>query len=182
MKKSFYTTKCESNATAEYFDVVDAFDRVVGVAPRQYIHANKLYHRAVHIFVFNYKNDIFLQKRSLNKDSAPGKWVSSCSGHVDCGEYYFDAAQRELAEEIGLNNPMNLKLAKIERARPETGYEHVHLFVCHAEGPFRLNLTEISEGVWIAPEKLDLWVDEKPRDFAWSFVYLWQRYRSQLNK
>lgn len=182
MKKSAYTIKRESSVTAEYFDVVDAFDRVVGVAPRQYIHVNKLYHRAVHIFVYNHKNDIFLQKRSLSKDSAPGKWVSSCSGHVDSGEYYFDAARRELAEEIGLNNPMDLKLAKIERARPETGYEHVHLFVCHSEGPFRLNPTEISEGIWISPEKLDLWIQENPRDFAWSFVYLWERYRSQLDK
>ncbi|MAV39088.1 MAG: NUDIX hydrolase [Puniceicoccaceae bacterium] len=177
-----YPLNSKASNTVEYFDVVDAYDRVVGVAPRQYIHSNKLFHRAVHVFVYNHKNDIFLQKRSLNKDSAPGKWVSSCSGHVDSGEYYFDAARRELAEEIGLNNPIDLKLAKIQCARPETGYEHVHLFVCHAEGPFRLNPIEISEGLWIAPEKLDLWVEEEPRDFAWSFTYLWQCYRSQLDE
>jgi 8-oxo-dGTP pyrophosphatase MutT (NUDIX family) len=113
----------------------------------------------------------------MDKDSAPGKWVSSCSGHVDSGEYYYDAAVRELGEEIGLYYPEDLNLAMIEQARPETGYEHVHLFVCNYDGELSLNISEVSDGVWIDPEKLDLWVEENPRDFAWSFVYLWKRYR-----
>lgn len=165
------------NGKVEYFDVVDIFDRVVGLAPRHYIHANKLFHRAVHIFVFNSNGELFLQKRSMDKDSAPGKWVSSCSGHVDSGEYYYDAAVRELGEEIGLYYSKDLNLAMIEQARPETGYEHVHLFVCKYDGELRLNINEVSDGIWIDPEKLDLWVEENPRDFAWSFTYLWKRYR-----
>jgi isopentenyldiphosphate isomerase len=177
MNKSIVPKAVSRNHTVEYFDVVDIFDRVVGLAPRHYIHANKLFHRAVHIFVFNRSGEIFLQKRSMDKDSAPGKWVSSCSGHVDSGEYYYDAAVRELGEEIGLYYPEDLNLAMIEQARPETGYEHVHLFVCNYDGELSLNISEVSDGVWIDPEKLDLWVEENPRDFAWSFVYLWKRYR-----
>lgn len=177
MNKSKVSKAVSRNYTVEYFDVVDIFDRVVGLAPRHYIHANKLFHRAVHIFVFNRSGEIFLQKRSMDKDSAPGKWVSSCSGHVDSGEYYYDAAVRELGEEIGLYYSEDLNLAMIEQARPETGYEHVHLFVCNYDGELSLNISEVSDGVWIDSEKLDLWVEENPRDFAWSFVYLWKRYR-----
>ena len=168
------------NNKVEYFDVVDIFDRVVGLAPRHYIHANKLFHRAIHVFVFNSRGEIFLQKRSLNKDSAPGKWVSSCSGHVDSGEYYFDAAVRELGEEIGLYDTKALNLAMIEQARPETGYEHVHLFTCFHDGELNLDINEVSDGLWIDPEKLDLWIEENPRDFAWSFNYLWHRYRKHF--
>ena len=113
----------------------------------------------------------------MDKDTAPGKWVSSCSGHVDSGEYYFDAAVRELGEEIGLFNPKDLNLAMIEQARPETGYEHVHLFTCTHDGELNLDVSEVSDGLWIDPEKLDLWMEENPRDFAWSFAYLWKRYR-----
>ena len=164
----------------EYFDVVDIFDRVVGLAPRQYIHANKLFHRAIHVFVFNTKREVFLQKRSMNKDSAPGKWVSSCSGHVDTGEYYFDAAVRELGEEIGLYNTKDLNLAMIVHARPETGYEHVHLFTCSHDGELKFDVNEVSDGLWIDPEKLDLWIKENSRDFAWAFVYLWKRYRKHF--
>ena len=169
----------EAPLKVEFFDVVDAFDRVVGVAPRDYIHSNKLFHRAVHIFVFDSSGNVFLQRRSLDKDTAPGKWVSSCSGHVDSGEYYFDAAKRELREEIGLNASAHLKLVQIVQARPETGYEHVHLFKLYANGPFKLNRLEIIEGTWIAPEKLDLWISESPRDFAWSFTYLWKQFQSK---
>lgn len=118
MNKSKVSKSVLKNDKVEYFDVVDIFDRVVGLAPRHYIHANKLFHRAVHIFVFNSNGELFLQKRSMDKDSAPGKWVSSCSGHVDSGEYYYDAAVRELGEEIGLYYSKDLNLAMIEQARP----------------------------------------------------------------
>ena len=174
------TSTALKGSKVEYFDVVDIFDRVVGLAPRHYIHANKLFHRAIHVFVFNSKGEIFLQKRSMSKDSAPGKWVSSCSGHVDSGEYYFDAAVRELGEEIGLHQANDLTLAMIEQARPETGYEHVHLFTCSHDGELKLDVGEVSGGLWIDPEKLDLWMEENSRDFAWSFVYLWKRYRKYV--
>ena len=180
MNKSKDSITTLKNNKVEYFDVVDIFDRVVGLAPRHYIHANKLFHRAIHVFVFNSKGEVFLQKRSMSKDSAPGKWVSSCSGHVDTGEYYFDAAVRELGEEIGLYHPKDLNLAMIEQARPETGYEHVHLFTCSHDGELKFDVNEVSDGLWIDPEKLDLWIEENSRDFAWSFVYLWKRYRKHF--
>lgn len=177
MYKSAYSNVVLKNEKVECFDVVDSFDRVVGLASREYVHANRLFHRAVHVFVFNNQGDIFLQKRSFNKDSAPGKWVSSCSGHVDSGEYYFDAAVRELGEEIGLHYSKDLNLVMIELARPETGNEHVHLFICNYDGELMLDICEVSEGMWIDRKKLDLWVEKNPRDFALSFVYLWKRFR-----
>ena len=69
----------------------------------------KLLHRAIHVFVFNKVGQLYLQRRSMAKDTAPGKWVSSCSGHVNSGEDYDKAAGRELIEEIGLHNPVDLK-------------------------------------------------------------------------
>ena len=68
----------------------------------------------------------------------------------------------------------------IEQARPETGYEHVHLFTCTYDGELKLDVNEVSDGLWIDPEKLDLWIEENSRDFAWSFVYLWKRYRKHF--
>ncbi|MEN8724141.1 MAG: NUDIX domain-containing protein, partial [Lentimonas sp.] len=86
----------------ELFDVVDAEDTVLRIETRSVVHREKLFHRAVHVFVFNTKGELYLQRRSMTKDTAPGKWVSSCSGHVDSGEEYDQAAPRELGEEIGL--------------------------------------------------------------------------------
>ena len=109
----------------EIFDVVNEQDEVVGQALRREVHARGLWHRAVHVLVFNRKGEIFLQKRSLKKDNHPGVWDSSTSGHVDSGEDYDTAAVRELREEIGLElkGPPQ-RLFKIF-ARPETDQEFV---------------------------------------------------------
>ncbi|MGJ8638271.1 MAG: NUDIX hydrolase [Opitutaceae bacterium] len=161
----------------ELFDVVDAEDTVLRVEQRSVVHREKLFHRAVHVFVFNSEGKLFLQRRSLTKDTAPGKWVSSCSGHVDSGETYDAAAPRELAEEIGLMEPGKLEPMFKEAPCKQTGYEFVWVYRCYAEGPFTLDPTEVSEGQWIDPQHLNNWIKERPRDFAWSFVHLWEKYQ-----
>ena len=88
----------------EIFDVVDENDNVIGRATRKECNSNPdLIHRAVFILVYNDKDEILWQKRSLTKDAAPGKWVTSVSGHVDAGEDYVDATIREVMEEIGID-------------------------------------------------------------------------------
>jgi isopentenyldiphosphate isomerase len=54
---------------------------VVGQNTRREVHARGLWHRAVHVLVFNARGEVFLQKRSMKKDIAAGKWDSSASGH-----------------------------------------------------------------------------------------------------
>lgn len=162
----------------EWFDVVDEADQVIRQEQRGIVHRDHLFHRAVHIFVFNEAGQLYLQRRSLSKDSAPGRWVSSCSGHVDVGEDYDAAARREMAEEIGLQNPLQLERVFKERPCPATGNEFVWVYRCESEGPFQLDPDEVIEGQWIDLEALDRWLAASPRDFAWSFCHLWERYRS----
>ena len=84
------------------FDVVDETDKVIAQAARREVHARGWRHRAVHVLVFNWAGELFLQKRAPSKDTAPGAWDSSASGHVEAGEGYDACAVRELREEIGL--------------------------------------------------------------------------------
>jgi len=161
----------------ELFDVVDARDEVLRQETRSNVHRLGLLHRAVHVFVFNGAGQLFLQRRSMSKDSAPGKWVSSCSGHVDAGESYDAAAVRELSEEIGLRGVALEPLFKAVPCR-ETGNEFVRVYRCQSEGPFTLDPGEISEGKWVELKELADWMARRPRDFAWSFVHLWGRFES----
>ncbi len=163
--------------TEEIFDVVDANDNILCQEARAVVHREKLFHRAVHIFVFNKAGQLYLQRRSMTKDTAPGKWVSSCSGHVDSGECYDDAAVRELGEEIGLYHPEGMERVFKEPPCKQTGYEFVWVYKCTSEGPFDLDPVEVSEGQWIDIKHLNNWLKERPRDFAWSFSYLWEKYR-----
>ena len=89
----------------DIFDIVDSNDTVVGSAPRSIVHRERLMHRAAHILIFcnvGGRKKILLQKRSMSKDSYPGRYTTSCSGHVDSGETYDEAAVRELSEETGV--------------------------------------------------------------------------------
>lgn len=165
-------------AKTDVFDVVNSEDHILKQASRSIVHKNKLFHRAIHVFVFNGDGQLFLQRRSMIKDTAPGKWVSSCSGHVDAGEDYDAAAARELGEEIGLYYPEQMERVFKEAPCKQTGYEFVWVYQCQAQGPFTLDPVEISEGQWIDVAHLNNWLKERPRDFAWSFSHLWAKFQA----
>jgi isopentenyldiphosphate isomerase len=158
----------------EIFDIVNERDEVVGQAPRSEVHAKKLLHRAVHVLVFNARGQLFLQKRSMTKDTAKGKWDSSSSGHVDSGEDYDTCAVREVWEEIGLKLDRTPERILRLEASADTGQEFVWVYRCTSEGPFVLHPEEIERGDWFAPEAITRWVAEKPQEFARAFVLIWK--------
>ena len=169
----------------EIFDVVNERDEVIGQNTRREVHARGLWHRAVHVLVFNARGEVFLQKRSMKKDRQPGVWDSSCSGHVDSGEIYDETAVRELGEELGLkitsqttatasSQPLQ-KLFKID-ACAETDAEFVWIYRCKSEGPFQLHPDEIETGGWFAATAVSKWIAEKPEEFATAFVLIWKMF------
>ena len=160
--------------TEEIFDIVNEQDEVIGRAPRKEIHARGLRHRAVHVLVSNKRGDVFLQKRSMLKDTAKGKWDSSASGHLDSGEDYDACAGRELREEIGLSVKKTPERILRIAACEETGWEFVWVYRCQSEGPFELHPEEIERGEWFKPEFVTKWVAARPEDFARAFVLIWQ--------
>ena len=160
----------------EFFDVVNERDEVIGRAPRREVHARGLWHRAMHVLVFNARGDVFLQKRSMKKDTARGKWDSSSSGHLDAGETYDIAAVREVREEIGLHLPQTpVRLFKIDACR-ETGWEFCWIYRAESEGPFVLHPDEIETGGWFTPAAVTNWITDKPEDFASCLVLIWQKF------
>lgn len=161
----------------EVFDVCDESDEIIGQKTRQEVHRLGLRHRAVHVLISNSRGEVFLQKRSMQKDCFPGKWDSSASGHLDGGEDYDACAVRELREELGLEaaSPPR-RLFKID-ACPQTGWEFVWIYFCRAEGPFTLQAEEIERGEWFAPEEITRWLQERPDDFAGAVPLIWQRWQ-----
>ena len=160
----------------ELFDVVDENDRVTSVAARAVVHRHNLRHRAVHAWVFNRKGKFFLQKRSMLKDTAPGKWDSSCSGHVNSGENYDEAVIRELEEELMLRPGLGSQLARLfkSEAQPETSWEFTQVYRLFDEGPFRLHPAEIESGDWFSPEDIDNNLNTNPDAYSPTFRHLWQ--------
>ncbi|HSY54547.1 MAG TPA: NUDIX domain-containing protein [Opitutaceae bacterium] len=159
----------------EFFDVVNERDEPVGRATRREVHARGLLHRAVHVLVDDGAGRIFLQKRSMKKDTSPGRWDSSSSGHVDAGEDYDTTAVRELGEELGLYAPVvPVRWFRVE-ACAETGEEFVWVYRLRAAGPFVLNADEIESGGWFTPAEIAAWVRSRPEEFAPAFRLIWLR-------
>jgi isopentenyl-diphosphate delta-isomerase type 1 len=165
----------------QYFDTVDASDRVIGHATRRETHARGLLHRATHVMIYNADSHLFLQRRSMKKDKFPGCWDSSCSGHVDAGEDYFTAARRELVEELGwTNTTMPLREVIKLSASPETGQEFIQIYLLGPTiGPFVLNPEEISEGRWVTPVELDVMINQEPETVAGGLRFAWLYHREQ---
>lgn len=60
------------------------------------------YMQICHVCIFNDKNEMLIQQRALDKIDHPGKWDISSGGGVLTNETIYDAAARELYEELGI--------------------------------------------------------------------------------
>jgi len=161
----------------EIFDVVDLDDQVIGTATRAEVHAQRLTHRAVHVFIFNKRGDLLLQKRSLLKDMCPGLWDSSVSGHLDSGESYETAVVRELTEEMGIaSETAPEEIAKITPG-VNTGWEHVKLYQLRYDGTLRYPSAEVDAVMWFPLAEITSWIASHPADFAPGFLECWEKFK-----
>jgi 16S rRNA (adenine1518-N6/adenine1519-N6)-dimethyltransferase len=171
--------KDTAQSSAEEFDVVNEADEVIGRAPRGEVHAKGLMHRAVHVLVFNRRRELFLQKRSRLKDVHPGTWDSSAAGHLEPGEAYAAAAQRELAEELGIEEAELQQAGKLSPTA-ELGWEHVELFLALYDGAVRYPCSEVETGEWFPLDVVRSWIGARPRDFAPGFIACWTLFEERL--
>lgn len=158
----------------EIFDVVDAEDQVIGRAPRSEVHAKKLLHRAVHIFVFNSKGQLLIHRRSATKDEYPLCYTSSASGHLSAGETYDECAPREMQEEIGLSAPITF-LHKFS-ASPETAQEHTVLYKAVTDDPPTFDPQEIESGGYYGLDEIARMMEQNPDEFSPAFCTLFRWY------
>ena len=89
----------------DFIDVLSASGLRTGeILPRAEIHRLGKCHRAVHLYLFNAKNEILLQKRALSVDNFPGFFGISVTGHIQAGESSSNCVRREVEEELGIDS------------------------------------------------------------------------------
>jgi len=164
----------------EVFDVVDEDDEVLRQETRDTVHRENLLHRAVHMFVFNKRKELFLQKRSRLKDNHPGVWDSSAAGHLNAGESYESTAVREIEEELGVQNAEVQEVA-IVVACENTGWEHIKVYVSRHDGAIRFPCSEVETGEWFPMEEVRAWIEFRPQDFASGFIECWNAFDAKMN-
>ena len=119
----------------EMFDVVDENGVPTGeTVSREKAHQEGIRHRTAHVWLVRKREgrmQVLLQKRSANKDSAPGKLDTSSAGHIPAGCDPVPSALRELKEELGVTaEAKELRYIGLSRVNRERVY--------HGK-PFRIN-------------------------------------------
>jgi isopentenyl-diphosphate delta-isomerase len=87
---------------AEFFATYTRGGEPLGLVPREIVHQEGLWHRAVNVFLFRSDGRLVVQRRAAAKDVCPGAWDLSVAEHLQPGEDYRDAALRGLAEELSI--------------------------------------------------------------------------------
>lgn len=138
----------------EVIDILDEQGNLIGESMlKSEAHARGLWHYAGHIWVFNSKGEVLIQKRAL-KMSYPGLWDISAAGHVAAGEDPTEAALREMEEEIGLKTDKRdlifLGIRKIKEYQGASfdNREHAYVFIFRFDGKLsdlKLQKEEVEE-------------------------------------
>ncbi|MFC1721446.1 NUDIX domain-containing protein [Patescibacteria group bacterium] len=88
----------------EKFDIIDKEGNKTGeYIPRERVHREGLWHKSVHVWIINDKDELLIQKRAPEKDSHPNEWDISTAGHISSGETPISTAISEAKEELGID-------------------------------------------------------------------------------
>lgn len=159
----------------EYFDILDELGNPTGeVRTRKDAHALGLWHKAVHIWIINDKNEILLQRRCATKDSYPNKLDISCAGHLSSGDDSVTGALRELKEELNLEvKEKDLKYLvtlKQQCVYKETfiNNEYIDMYLLRTDkdvSDMKFQEEEISEIFYVSFDKFREMYENKQKDF-----------------
>jgi isopentenyl-diphosphate delta-isomerase len=164
---------------AHIVDLVDLTGASVGEATVDAAHtAPGHLHRAFSVFLRDPVNGrVLLQQRAAIKTRFPLRWANTCCGHPLPGEDIAAAAQRRLAEELGMAGvalvPVGIYTYRAEdpaTGRVEYEYDHVLLGDVPA-GPLPLpDPAEVADLRWVTPAALLDGLSVEPDDYApWLF-------------
>jgi isopentenyl-diphosphate Delta-isomerase len=158
----------------EIIQIYDKENKPIGCSSRTNAHKKGLWHRTIHIWIYNLKGEILIQKRSREKIFYPGKWDISIAGHLSCKEKILDTAAREVREEIGLKiKKEDLKFVKIkkiqEKFRNIKNKEFAHIYSLKIEKEIKnpkLQKEEVQKIKFISIKKLKKELKENKNKFV----------------
>ena len=166
--------------------LVDSSDDEIGELDKEACHngSGKL-HRAISVFIFNRDGDLLIQQRHAQKRLWGGSWSNSCCSHPRIGEETDVAAQRRVAEELGLEVDLNF-LFKFEYCArfAELGTEHefCSVYAGHVDSEPIVNTNEIQAWEWVSRRELNRRIEQTPNDFTPWLRIEWARINDEFSE
>ena len=136
----------------ELLFVVDENNNPIAPKPRHQVHANGYWHRVAHIWVINLKRKVLCQKRSLLKDTNPGRWEPFFGGHIAPDIEYLGGAKIEIREELGIDlDEKNLKFWKVFKNQSAYEFQGIYIYIWNGRSEdIVFEKEEIDQVIWVS--------------------------------
>lgn len=147
--------------------IVDENDKPIGSASMTQAQEEGAWHRIVRIMIEDGNGNLLLQKRAKHMEMYPECWDNSAAGHVDVGEEYLIAAEREANEETGISGklePMGTYKTQTKfRGNDVNRFNRVYKIVLDQPAEkFTIDPEEVAEVKWFSVEDVKKLITEKP--------------------
>jgi isopentenyl-diphosphate Delta-isomerase len=152
--------------------LVNEKDEETGTMEKLEAHEKGVLHRAISVFIFNYKGEMLLQQRAFSKYHSGGLFSNACCSHPRPGESVAEAASRRLREEMGLDVPLEYKTSFIYRATFNNGlteHEFDHVFTGTSSQEPSLNPFEAASYKWLSMENIREELKTDPEKYTYWF-------------
>ena len=167
----------------EQIILVDEEDQEIGRGDKLESHRLGLRHRAISVCVTDSAGRMLLQRRALAKYHSGGLWTNACCTHPRPGEAVADAAERRLAEELGVNCALRFLFVTHYRANVGGDLiedEMVHMFSGQYSGPINADAAEVLDYGWFDRDWLLKDVAERPEAYTYWFRHYVHRYADDI--
>ena len=152
-------------------DVVDSDDQVIGTIQRRNVLRSGVGFRVSHLFLFNDRSEILLQRLASGRGRHPGCWGSSVAAYVYSGESYLEAVTRRTREELGINVEGLEVVGKTSMA-DEGCTKFITAFSGRSNGPFTVAPSHISQVRFLPMKDLQRLREAETWRFTPTFVRL----------
>jgi isopentenyl-diphosphate Delta-isomerase len=152
----------------ELITEVDKNDNVLGSRPKSEFRNSNHIHRSSHLYVFNSKNELLIQKRAKCKEVYPDLYDASVSGTVSKDETYEETLEREMQEELGIQVPYE-KLFKYS-CFDDIDKAIKVVFKAKFNGPFKTDPKEVGSIHWMSLDKIKELIKTNPELFCKPFL------------
>ena len=159
-------------AAEELFQTYHEDGRPAGLVPRSVVHQRGLWHRAVHVLVFDGAARLLLQQRAQAKDIGAGLWDLSVGEHLQPGESWAAAAHRGLHEELAIRAEQLEPLGTEQRVKLDDAGRGIHdweiqrTFVARSNATPQPHPAEVAAVRWLSAAALGAELSRAPDRFT----------------
>ena len=163
---------------AEEVILVNEDDKILGYMDKIKAHKSGDLHRAISVFIFNYDNEMLIQRRALSKYHTAGLWSNTACSHPRKNELTLESANRRLIEEMGISTDLIFAFKfKYKSILNNNLIENEldHVFYGFSDKKPNINPCEVCEYKYICKEELDKLILDNPDLYTPWFKLIYER-------